>query len=186
MTTTNPVGGRVDQNRPVARCDQRRRLIAAAVAVVGGSLAISFPADAVTFTYTPTNATTDLWSAGTNWDTTPASNVATRLTLIANNATVVSDGLTNVNTDDVSGLFQLNILDLQGTGPAGAGAPATISINATAPSTGLNFISNGATTPVVNLNALAGASSLTYNLNAPITFSNTTTFTGSGTAVFKL
>src|SRR5207249_4955759 len=123
--------GRVDQSRPVlvARCEQRRRLIAAAVAVVGGSIALSTSASAATFTYTPTNAITDLWSAGTNWDTTPVSNVATRLTFIGNNATVVSDGLTNVNTDDLSGLFQLNILDLQGTGPAGAGAPATININ---------------------------------------------------------
>jgi autotransporter-associated beta strand protein len=134
-------------------------------------------------TYTPTAGTTDLWSAGTNWDVAPASAPATTLTFVGTNTTVLADGLLNTNTDDLTGLFQLNVLSLQGTGANSGGS--TININSTAPATGLELISNGATTPVVNLNALAGASGLAYNVNAPLTLTNNTLFTGAGTASFN-
>src|SRR5439155_6791366 len=140
-------------------------------------------ASAATFTYTPSNSATDLWSAGTNWDATPVSASTTRLTFVARNATVFSDGLVNINTDDIAGQFQLNLLDLQGTGP-NSGA-ATISINSMAPATGLSFVSNGTTTPTISLNAVVGVAGLTYNLNAPLTLVNNTTIQGSGTATFN-
>src|SRR4051794_28475705 len=174
-------------NRECAGTTRRRNryalLTAAAAAAVAGWSAPR-GASAATFTYTPNNGTSDLWSAGTDWDATPLSAAATTLTLVGSNATVLADGLLNTNTDDIAGLFQLNILNLQGTGANSGGS--TININSTAPATGLELISNGATTPVVNLNALAGASGLTYNVNAPLTLTNNTLFTGSGTANFNV
>src|SRR2546421_7479624 len=166
--------------RERARNTRRITLLAAAVA---GSAMFAHTASAATYTYTPNNATTDLWSAGTDWDVAPLSAVTTTLTFVGTNTTVQPDGLLNTSTDDVSGLFQLNILNLQGTGANSGGS--TININSTAPSTGLELISNGATTPVVNLNALAGTTGLTYNVNAPLTLTNNTLFTGAGTANFN-
>ena len=170
--------------RESTRNTQRTRfaLLAAAAAVVG-SAALPRGASAATMFYEPTNATTDLWSAGTNWDTLPVSAVDTTLIFVANPNTILADGFLNTNTNDMSGLFQLNILSLQGTGADNGGS--TININHTAPSTGLQLISNGATTPVVNLNATAGLSGLSYNVNAPLTLTNNTLFTGAGTANFN-
>ena len=106
---------------------------------------------AAVYTYTPTNTAADLWSAGADWNMIPVSNPSTELTFVGNNTTVLPNNLTNIGTDDIAGAFSLNILDLQGTGPA-KGA-ATININSSSPSDFLNFVSNGATAPVVNLNA---------------------------------
>ena len=104
----------------------------------------------------------------------------------------MASGLTNTNTDDISGGFQANIINLQGTGPT-SGA-ATINIAAASPSTGLDMVNNGSANPVINLNANAGSGAgLTYNVLAPITvstsaaspnltFSNTA---GNGTAAFN-
>jgi autotransporter-associated beta strand protein len=152
-----------------------------AAAAVMGSVAMPRGASAATHIYTPNNGTGDLWSGGTDWDVTPVSGVATTLTFVGNNATVLADGLLNTNTDDLAALFQLNLLNLQGTGANAGGS--TININTAA--TGLELISNGATTPIVNLNALAGTSGLTYNINAPLTLTNNTLFTGAGTANFN-
>ncbi len=154
--------------------------LAGASAIAGLSMTRS--ASATTFIYTPTTAATDVWSAGTDWSAVPTSGTATELTFVGTNTTVQPNTLANTNSDDIAGLFQLNILDLQGTDPAsGAG---TININSSGTSTGLNLISNGATTPVINLNALAGTAGLTYNVNAPLTLSNNTLITGNGTATF--
>ena len=135
-----------------------------------------------TFIYTPSPGSSDLWSAGANWDTPPASGATTQLTFVGNNATVLGDALVNANTDDVSGEFLLNVLDLQGTGPATGGA--SITVNAASPATGLTLVTD-LTTPVVNLNALAGASGLTYRINPVLTLTNDPTFIGAGTATFK-
>lgn len=140
------------------------------------------PAGAATFTYTPAAGSGDLWSAGTNWDAVPVSATDTRLTFVADNATVLADALGNANTDDIAGEFSLNILDLQGTGPAAGGG--SITINASAPATGLT-LATGLAAPVVNLNALAGGSGLTYRVNPLLTLANDATFTGAGTAGFK-
>ena len=137
---------------------------------------------AATFTYTPTSAT-DVWSAGTNWSATPVSAQTTELTFTAANATVLPNALVNVSNDDIAGQFLLNILNLQGTGPAsGAG---TITIGTTGAASGLVLASNGATTPVVNLNALNGVAGLTYNISPTVTLNNNTLFQGAGTVVFN-
>ena len=153
----------------------RRALQLAALA----TLVTIAPVGATTFTYTPVAGSGDVWSAGTHWDATPVSAADTRLTFIADNNTVLADALTNANSDDISGEFSLNILDLQGTGPAAGGG--SITINAIAPATGLTL----ATAPVVNLNALAGGSGLTYRVNPLLTLADDATFTGAGTASFK-
>ncbi|MCW1922333.1 autotransporter-associated beta strand repeat-containing protein [Luteolibacter arcticus] len=140
------------------------------------------PAAAATFTYTPVSGTGDLWSAGTHWDAVPVSSFDTRLTFVGDNLTPLADSLVNVNTDDVSDQFSLNILDLQGTGPAAGGA--SITVNAAAPATGLTLVTD-LSAPVVNLNALAGASGLTYQVNPVLTLANDATFIGAGTATFK-
>ena len=137
------------------------------------------------YIYSPQNTTTDVWSAGTNWSSSPnppVSDPTTQLTFVASNSTVLANSLNNTNTDDISGAFSLNILDLQGTGPAtGAGK---ITIANTPQSTGLNFVTN-VSNPVVNLAALNGTAGLTYAVTAPISLSNDTTFQGSGTATFN-
>ena len=137
----------------------------------------------IAHTYTPVNSTSNTWSAGTNWSSTPVSRVSTRLTFVGNNATVLPSGFNNASSDNilnssVNNRFQLNILDLQGTGPASG--TATIAINSTAPATGLSITG---ISPVVNLNALG--SSLTYDVNAPVSLGANTLFTGDGTANFR-
>src|SRR4051812_19256975 len=105
-------------NRECAGTTRRRNryalLTAAAAAAVVG-LGAPRSLSAATFTYTPNNGTTDLWSAGTDWDATPVSAAATTLTFVGTNTTVLADGLLNTSTDDIAGLFQLNVLNLQGT-----------------------------------------------------------------------
>ena len=145
------------------------------------------------YTYTPTNASTT-WSSGTDWSAIPVSGSTTTLTFGASTPALAS-GLTNTNTDDISGGFQANIINLQGTGPT-SGSAATINI-AVASGSYLNMVNNGTASnnnPVINLNANAGSGAgLTYNVLAPITVSTsaaspTLTFsntTGNGTAAFN-
>src|SRR5436190_16263040 len=82
---------------------------------------------AATYTYTPTTGTTDQWAAGTNWSpSAPVSAADTELTFVGTNTTVLANSLANTNTNNISGAFQLNILDLQGTGPASGAATITL------------------------------------------------------------
>ncbi len=127
------------------------------------------------------NTSTDIWSAGTDWDATPVSAATTELTFVGANGTVLASGLANTNTNGSATPFSLNILDLQGTGPTSGGASVTIN-SSSAP---LNFVVNGTTNPVVNLAALAGASGLTYNVGSNLTFANNVVFQGAGTATFN-
>ena len=145
------------------------------------SITLAGLAWAAKFTYTPANTATDVWSAGTDWDVTPVSAATTQLTFVGANGTVLANGLANINTNGSATPFSLNILDLQGTGPATGGASVTINSSSAA----LNFIANGATNPVVNLAALAGASGLTYNVGSNLTFANNVIFQGAGTAAFN-
>src|SRR5688572_14106978 len=106
---------------------RRAAILAAAVgAAIAGS--DSRPAEATTYTYTPTG-TTDAWSAGTNWSATPVGAADTRLTFVADNATVIPNAQASTSNNDIAGNFQLNVLDLQGTGPATTAASITISGN---------------------------------------------------------
>ncbi|MHB1767940.1 MAG: autotransporter-associated beta strand repeat-containing protein [Phycisphaerae bacterium] len=159
--------------------------VAAAVAALG----LGSATQAATYTYAPSNGSTT-WSSGIGWTggTPPVSGASNTLTFVGTNTTVLANGLTNTNTDDISGGFQANVINLQGTGPA-SGA-ATINIAAASPSTGLDMVNNGTADPIINLNANAGTAGLTYNISAPITASSTGTYKwldllGSGTAAFN-
>ncbi len=140
------------------------------------------PAGAATYTYTNSSANaTDQWGAGTNWSAAPVSASDTQLTFISPNTTVFGDGLTiNANNDNV-GTFQLNSLTLQGTQSTTTNSTFNITGNA------LQFVSNNATTPVLNLNALSpNAGRLTYNISNNVAFANNTLITGNGSAVLNL
>ena len=153
------------------------------VAVMGGCMllvALAPVTRAATYTYTPTNTATETWSSGANWSAVPVSAADTILTFMGANSTVFPNAVTNVNNNDVANPFTLNVLNLQGTGPAtGAG---TITIGGSA----LRLASNGSSNPVVALNALKGTAGLSYTNNSPITLAADTTFTGDGTAGFVL
>ncbi len=171
------VGGRL---MSVRGCMGNVKVVAAAAAVVG-SVALVDHASAVTYTYNPAGSATNTWSSGTNWSAVPVSATDARLTFISPNTTALADGTVIVSTNDINNggaAFQLNIMDLQGTGP-GTGS-ATVTINNTAPATGLTFLG---TTPTINLNALGAL--LSYNVNTPVTLGASTTITGAGTAGFK-
>lgn len=161
----------------------RTAMALAALAAVGAA----GTAMATTYTYTPNNAVTDQWSAGTDWSSTPVSGAANTLTFVGNNSTVLADGLTNTNTDDISGAFQAADINLQGTGPT-SGA-ATINI-AAASGSSLDLVAPAAGSVVANLNADAGAAGLTYNVSAPVSLTanaagNGVVFQGAGTATFN-
>jgi autotransporter-associated beta strand protein len=157
---------------------QQRRAVAlalAAGAVCGGVSQTA--ALATQYLYTPAG-TSDQWSAGTNWSAVPVSGAGTQLTFVGNNATVVPDAQISTTNDDIAGNFQLNILDLQGTGPATTDSAVNITGNT------LELVANGPTLPVVNLNANDGDRSLDYNVSNALTLTNNTTLTGNGTGGF--
>src|SRR5262249_48587575 len=69
--------------RVSARTAQSRWIVAALLVVC--LLIRPAAVFAVTYTYTPANTSTDLWSAGTDWSATPLSGSGTRLTFVGNN-----------------------------------------------------------------------------------------------------
>src|SRR5215212_7483685 len=147
-------------------------LAAAAAVAASGSWSMVFAAQHV---YTPAG-TSDVWSAGTNWSTAPVSGADTQLTFVGDNATVVTAATTSTSTNDLAS-FQLNILDLQGTGPASGTAP-TVLITGNA----LELVANGAINPVLNLNAVAGPVTIGYTVGNNLVLTNNATITGNGTA----
>lgn len=144
---------------------------------------------AVNYTYTATNTVGDVWSAGTNWDAAPLSASTAALIL---NATSLGNSVANSSNNDIAGDFVTNSLTLNGsragTGNANTSASVTLTGNA------LEFQTNGATTPVINLNANSGShkpvstnytDALIYTVNNNLVLTNTTTFQGTGTATFN-
>jgi len=102
--------------------------------------------------YTPTNAATDTWSAGNNWNFAPLSGSSTELTFVdKTGTTVLASGLTNTNTNNATTTFQANIIDLGGQGPPQERlqlSPSTTRIKLTLVADSLSGIN-----PVVNLYA---------------------------------
>lgn len=133
-------------------------------------------------TYTPTNSTTDQWSAGTNWTATPVSGLDTSL-IFGPLAFPDAATVTNTNTNDI-GAFTLNALTLQGAGPLTAGFPIAVTINGGT----LNFVnSSTAVGPVIHLDAANGAgagSTVSYIVNSNIALGNALTLTGNGSGTF--
>jgi len=155
-------------------------VIGAAVVAALGGVRVSLGASAV---YTPTT-TTENWNGSPNWSPAPLSADDTWMSFVGDNTTVLPDTLANINTNDL-GAFQLNILYLQGTGPATGAASITIG---SAAGSSLNFVTDasGPNLPTVNLNAVtSGTGTLTYAVTSAITLSDTTAFAGAGTATFN-
>jgi fibronectin-binding autotransporter adhesin len=166
----------------LSTCLKSRRAPAFRRAVVVGTIgALGMPAVAAvdTYTFPATNSQTVTWSSGTNWSAgAPAIGDPTQELTFSSNSTTFASGYTSTSNNDETGV-DVNILDLNGTGAATTAAAITISGNA------LTFISNGATAPVINLNALKGSVGLTYTVSTPLSISNNLTFQGNGTATFN-
>ena len=126
---------RSTKNMSLGTLRSLRNFIAALLPIAAFAFCVAWQmpsaAIAAVYTYTPGNSDTDLWAAGTNWNAIPVDSPTAELTFVGDNATVLPDGLTNTSTDNISGRLSLNILDLQGTGPA-SGA-ATINTTLTSP-----------------------------------------------------
>src|SRR5687767_7362682 len=91
------------QQQHQQRRSRRARALLAAVGAAVVSAAFAPSADAAQHIYTPT-AGADLWSnPAANWSSSPTSGVDTQLTFVADNTTVVADGLVATTTNDLPG-----------------------------------------------------------------------------------
>jgi autotransporter-associated beta strand protein len=134
--------------------------------------------------YTPTNASTDTWTTGGNWNFAPLGGPSTELTFVdTTGTTVLANGLINTSTNDNSNLLQANVIDLGGAGPA-TGPAALITINSSGPGISLMTDSLSGSNPTVNLAAMHGNAGLLYTINSPIVLANNTLFQGNGSAGF--
>ena len=140
-------------------------------------------ARAVTYTYTPTDSTTDLWSLGTNWSAIPVGDIDTALIFGPVGNFPSAGPITNSNFNDEL-FFPLNSLTLEGVGPAAAGNPVTVSISGGT----LDFINSSTSVgPILNLTASNGTagSTVTYNVDSALQLDNNLTITGNGNATFN-
>ncbi|XHR29473.1 MAG: autotransporter-associated beta strand repeat-containing protein [Chthoniobacteraceae bacterium] len=148
---------------------------------VSAALALSVNAHAAShYIYqTTSGVSTQAWTTGAGWNVVPVSGSDTALTFIGANSTLLSDAANLVSNNDLGGIFTLNTLDLQGTGASSGTSSITIQGGV------LQFVKNGTSGPVVNLNALKGIgtnSALLYTVSNNIVLADDTTFTGNGTA----
>ncbi|MEX1113796.1 MAG: autotransporter-associated beta strand repeat-containing protein [Akkermansiaceae bacterium] len=139
-------------------------------------VAASNMACAATFTFNGTTTGTapgSTWSSVTGWDALPVS--ATDTSLVFGGASLT--GGTNVHTSqDIASPFQLNSLTMSYVGAATA---SSVFINTNA----LSFVSNGLTTPTINLDA-TGTSRPQITFASAVTFANNTTISGASDALF--
>jgi fibronectin-binding autotransporter adhesin len=124
-------------------------------------------------------ATADQWSAGTNWDGIPTSGTTTQLVFGGSVPASLAAGATIFTNNDNAGDFQLNVLDFTYAGPA-SGTQPTVTISGGR----LEFISNGATTPTLNLNA-SGTVTPLLTISNNILLTNNLSITGSSDAVLS-
>lgn len=129
-------------------------------------------------TYLWNNTTTGSalpWSAGANWagGNAPVSSRGASVQFFVGQT--LAGAVTA--TRDFGGAFALNNLTLAGT----ASAVSTATINGGA----LTFLNNGLVNPTVTLSATNG-SGFAYDVAAPLSLDAPTTFTGSGTAAFRV
>ena len=116
------------------------------------------------------------WSTGANW-TGGVSPPSSRFSTIGffTGQTLAAGTITSNN--DTAGGHAMNVLTLGGTGPASGSTVLNLSGNP------LLFRRAYALSPVVNLTATNGTG-LTWNVSAPVTMEDSTTFQGDGTAAF--
>jgi autotransporter-associated beta strand protein len=128
-----------------------------------------------------TNAATGTplpWTQGANWLSGAPAVSSTNGTVEFLAGQTLAEG-TVISTNNNAGTFQLSTLRLAGTGPASGAAAVALVGN------GLSFI-GGAGSPVLRLDADAGAGGLAYSVANAVTLTKATSVVGSGTAAFAL
>lgn len=153
----------------------------AAIAAIA-SVVCATSTGAATYTYgrtaSNTSDTADLWTLGTSWSPAgPVSGTDTTLTLTGS----VSAGATIFTDNDIAGDFKLNQLNFTYAKSSGGGSTApqvTISGNR------LEFISNGTTTPVLNVAATGTAKPL-LTIKNDLLLTNNLSVTASSDAVLS-
>jgi fibronectin-binding autotransporter adhesin len=126
-----------------------------------------------------TSGTADQWSAGTNWDATPTSGTATQLVFGGAGPTALAAGATIFTNNDIAGTFSLNKFDFTYSGPA-SGAQPTVTVSGNP----LQFVSNGATTPTMNLNGTGTVKPL-LTVSNNIVLTNNLSITGSSDGILS-
>jgi autotransporter-associated beta strand protein len=139
-----------------------------------GLMACPGSLSAQTFVFNGTTPGTYQWGTGAGWDAVPVSGSSTVLTIFDPNTTELPDGTVTLNNN--LGTFQLNRLNLQGTGPATSGT-ANIVISGNR----LSFASNGGVGPVVDYSSVnpSGSRVVRYTISSNVELLDDTTFTGS-------
>jgi autotransporter-associated beta strand protein len=117
------------------------------------------------------------WSTGSNWTggITPPSSRFTTVQFFTGQT--LPAGTITSNNDSVGG-HALNVLTLGGTGPTSGTSTLSLSGNA------LLLRRESLLDPIINLTATNGTG-LTWNVSAPLTMEDSTTFQGAGTATFN-
>lgn len=129
-----------------------------------------------TTVWNATSGGTPGWSSGANWtDGVPPQSSRFSTIEFFTGQTLPSG--TIGSSIDTAGGHELNVLTLGGTGPAGGTTTMTLGGNA------LIFRRESLLDPAVNLTATNGTG-LTWNVSAPVTMEDSTTFQGAGTATF--
>lgn len=116
------------------------------------------------------------WSTGANWigAVPPPSSRFSTIEFFTGQALLAGTTYSNIDT---AGGHALNVLTLGGTGPASGSTTMQLGGN------GLIFRRGSLLDPVVNLAATNGTG-LAWNVSAPVTMEDNTTFQGAGTATF--
>lgn len=145
-----------------------------------GNTSFTVIVDGAAPTTTAWNATTAgtlNWSSGSNW-TGGVPPPSSRFSTIAffTGQTLPSGTITSNN--DTAGGHALNVLTLGGTGPTSGSTTMTLGGNA------LLMRRESLLDPVVNLSATNGTGFI-WNVSAPMTMEDSTTFQGAGTATFN-
>jgi hypothetical protein len=158
------------------------------LAIASSALLSISSAQAATYTWSNVDDGTVVsngnWSSGVSWTGgAPVSAATTTLSIgytYGSNSTAETTTLTN----DVANPFQLNILSLTGNPTAGNGSNNALINIAGSP---LEFVSNGPTTPQVNLSSVrSNGQVVTFNVQSNVVLTNNTLFTGNGTAAFTV
>jgi autotransporter-associated beta strand protein len=118
------------------------------------------------------------WSTGSNWTggITPPSSRFTTVQFFTDQT--LPAGTITSNNDSVGG-HALNVLTLGGTGPTSGASTLSLSGNA------LLLRRESLLDPIINLTTTNGTG-LTWNVSAPLTMEDSTTFQGAGTATFNI
>jgi autotransporter-associated beta strand protein len=141
---------------------------------------------AATHTFTVPDAFTTgtgNWSTDAKWNTVPVSDPTTSLVFTLQ-ATGNSQVQTTGAVNDIANPFQLNTLTFNSNPSAGNGS-SIVALNISG--SPLEFVSNGPTTPVINLNGNRTAGQpVQFNVSSNLVLTNNTLFTGNGTAAFTV